>query len=89
MLPAFSAKRCPEHFVARPKPPYLQANRFNSPCKISAWDLLCVLFMIRKIRVSTMSIGALSLTHSSSVAGREIFVSHNSGRMTAYPEINT
>jgi hypothetical protein len=25
--------------------------------------------------------------HSSSVAGREIFVSHNSGRITAYPEV--
>ena len=25
--------------------------------------------------------------HSSSVAGRKIFVSHNSGRITAYPEV--
>jgi hypothetical protein len=33
------------------------------------------------------SIYAKSPMHSSSVAGREIFVSHNSGRVTAHPSI--
>jgi hypothetical protein len=35
----------------------------------------------------SFSICAKSPMHSSSVAGREIFVSHNSRRVTAYPEV--
>ena len=33
------------------------------------------------------SVSYKSPIHSSSVAGREIFVSHNSGRVTANPEV--
>jgi hypothetical protein len=33
------------------------------------------------------SMSAKSPMNSSSVAGREIFVSHNSGRVTAHPEV--
>jgi hypothetical protein len=34
------------------------------------------------------AIGGLSSTESSSVAGRKIFVSHDSGLVTAHPEVN-
>ena len=37
---AFSGERRPEHFVTWPKLLYVAANRFDSPCKISACDLV-------------------------------------------------
>ena len=56
---------------------------------LASWDMrsLSVAVENRVPGKKRISVDAKSPIHSLSVAGLEIFVSHNSGRITSYPEV--